>query len=211
VFTAQTTFEQASEFYADVRGRLPRFGRAQNEVKILPGLYPVVGRTEAEAREKFEFLQSLIHPSVGIAVLEHTIGVSNLSQYPLDGPVPEMGDTNGPLSRQRLLLEAARRDKLTLWELCLLNAGPRGHVLTVGTPAQIADVMEHWFLNGAADGFNVMPAWLPGSLTDFVDLVIPELQRRGLFRTAYGGRTLRDNLGLPTPPSRWASMPMVAE
>jgi alkanesulfonate monooxygenase len=211
VFTAQTTFEQASEFYGDVRGRLLRFGRSQDEVKIMPGLYPVVGRTEAEAREKFDFLQSLIHPSVGIAVLEHTIGVANLSQYPLDGPVPDMGDTNGPLSRQRLLLEAARRDKLTLWELCLLNAGPRGHLLTIGTPAQIADVMEHWFRNGAADGFNVMPAFLPGSLNDFVDMVIPELQRRGLFRTEYEGQTLRQNLGLPKPRSRWESVPMVAE
>jgi N-acetyl-S-(2-succino)cysteine monooxygenase len=211
VFTAQTTFEQAAEFYGDVVNRLPRYGRARNEVKILPGLYPVVGRTEAEAKEKFDFLQSLIHPSVGISVLEHTIGVPNLSQYPLDGPVPEMGDTNGPLSRQRLLLEAARRDKLTMWELCLLNAGPRGHLLTIGTPEQIVDVMEHWFLNGAADGFNVMPAWLPGSLTDFVDLVIPELQRRGLFRTEYEGTTLRDHLELPKPPSRWQSVPMVAE
>jgi FMN-dependent oxidoreductase (nitrilotriacetate monooxygenase family) len=211
VFTAQTTFEQASEFYGDVRARLPRFGRLDGEVKIMPGIYPVVGRTEAEAREKFDFLQSLIHPSVGLAVLEHTIGVSNLARYPLDGPVPEMGDTNGPLSRQRLLLEAARRDKLTLWELCLLNAGPRGHLLSIGTPHQIADVMEHWFLNGAADGFNVMPAWLPGSLTDFVDMVIPELQRRGLFRTEYEGRTLRDNLGLPVPVSRWQSVPMVAQ
>ena len=86
----------------------------------------------------------------------------DLEKYPLDGPVPEMPETNGPLSRQRLLLEAARRDRLTLWELCLLNAGPRGHLMAVGTPTQIADVMEHWFRNGAADGFNVMPAWLPG-------------------------------------------------
>ncbi len=211
VFTAQTTFEQATEFYGDVMARLPRFGRSEREVKIMPGLYPVVGRTMAEARDKFDYLQSLIHPSVGLAVLEHTIGVSNLSQYPLHGPVPEMGDTNGPLSRQRLLLEAARRDNLTLWELCLLNAGPRGHLLTIGTPSQIADVMEHWFRNGAADGFNVMPAWLPGSLSDFVDMVIPELQRRGLFRTEYEGTTLRQNLGLPVPASRWQSVPMVAE
>jgi N-acetyl-S-(2-succino)cysteine monooxygenase len=210
VFTAQTTFEQAAEFYGDVVGRLPRYGRTQADVKILPGLYPVVGRTESEAREKFDFLQSLIHPSVGLAVLEHTIGVP-LSHLPLDGPVPEMADTNGPLSRQRLLLEAARRDKLTLWELCLLNAGPRGHLLTVGTPQQIADLMEHWFKNGACDGFNVMPAWLPGSLTDFVDMVIPELQWRGLFRTEYEGKTLRENLGLPTPASRFQNMPMVAE
>ena len=211
VFTAATTFEQAATFYADVYNRLPRYGRSAAEVKIMPGIYPVVGRTEEEAKEKFAYLQSLIHPAVGIAVLEHTIGVPNLSQYPLHGPVPEMGDTNGPLSRQRLLLEAARRDNLTLWELCLLNAGPRGHLLTVGTPAQIVDVMEHWFKNGAADGFNVMPAWLPGSLTDFVDMVIPELQRRGLFRTEYEGTTLRQNLGLPRPASRWNSVAMVAE
>jgi FMN-dependent oxidoreductase (nitrilotriacetate monooxygenase family) len=211
VFTAATTFEQAAAFYGDVISRLPRYRRSANEVKIMPGIYPVVGRTEEEAKEKFAYLQSLIHPSVGIAELEHTIGVPNLSQYPLHGPVPEMGDTNGPLSRQRLLLEAARRDNLTLWELCLLNAGPRGHLLTVGTPTQIVDVMEHWFKNGAADGFNVMPAWLPGSLTDFVDMVIPELQRRGLFRTEYEGTTLRHNLGLPRPASRWNSVAMVAE
>jgi len=211
VFTAQTTFEQAKTFYGDVMERLPRFGRSQAEVRVLPGIYPVVGRTEAEAREKFEYLQSLIHPSVGLAVLEHTIGVGGLDKYPLHGPVPDMGDTNGPLSRQRLLLEAARRDNLTLWELCLLNAGPRGHLLAIGTPSQVADVMEHWFLNGAADGFNVMPAWLPGSLNDFVDMVIPELQRRGLFRTEYEGKTLREHLGLPKPVSRWRKMAMVAE
>ena len=199
VFTAQTTFEQARAFYADVVERLPRYGRTRNDIKILPGIYPVVGRTEAEAREKFDTLQSLIHPSVGIAVLEHTIGVGGLDKFPLHGPVPDMGDTNGPLSRQRLLLEAARRDNLTLWELCLLNAGPRGHLLSIGTPSQIADTMEHWFRDGACDGFNVMPAWLPGSLTDFVDLVIPELQRRGLFRAKYEATTLRGNLGLAKP------------
>jgi FMN-dependent oxidoreductase (nitrilotriacetate monooxygenase family) len=203
VFTAQTTFEQAKEFYSDVMARLPKFGRTPDAVKVMPGFYPVVGRTEAEAQEKFDYLQSLIQPSVGLSILEHTIGVHDLDTLPLHGPVPEMADTNGPLSRQRLLLEAAQRDNLTLWELCLLNAGPRGHVLVVGTPEHVADVMEHWFLNGAADGFNVMPAWLPGSLTDFVDLVIPELQRRGLFRTEYEAMTLRENLGLPRPVSRF--------
>jgi alkanesulfonate monooxygenase len=135
--------------------------------------------------------------------------VKGLDKFPLDGPVPEMADTNGPLSRQHLLLEAARRDKLTLWELCLLNAGPRGHALVIGTPEHVADVMEHWFLNGAADGFNVMPAWLPGSLDDFVDMVIPELQRRGLFRTEYEAMTLRENLGLPVPASRFHATPAI--
>ena len=203
VFTAQTTFEQGKEFYGDVMGRLPRYGRSPAEVLVMPGLYPVVAPTASEAQEKYDYLQSLIHPSVGLAVLEHTIGVHDLDQLPLDGPVPVMPDTNGPLSRQRLLLDQARRDNLTLWELCLANAGPRGHVLTIGTPSQVVDEMEHWFKDGACDGFNVMPAWLPGSLTDFVDLVIPELQRRGLFRTEYEAMTLRGNLGLPQPISRF--------
>jgi FMN-dependent oxidoreductase (nitrilotriacetate monooxygenase family) len=202
VFTAQTTFEQAKEFYVDVMARLPRFGRTPAEVRVMPGFYPVVAPTHSEAQEKFDYLQSLIQVPVGISVLEHTIGVHDLDKLPLDGPVPEMPDTNGPLSRQRLLLEQAKRDKLTFWQLCLANAGPRGHVLSIGTPAQVADEMEHWFTDGAADGFNVMPAYLPGSLKDFVDLVIPELQRRGLFRKEYEAMTLRDNLGLPKPVNR---------
>ena len=202
VFTAQTTFDQAKEFYADVHARLPRFGRTPDEVKVMPGFYPVVAPTASEAQEKFEYLQSLIQVPVGIAVLEHTIGVHDLDKLPLDGPVPEMPDTNGPLSRQRLLLEQAKRDKLTFWQLCLANAGPRGHVLSIGTPRQVADEMEHWFRDGAADGFNVMPAYLPGSLKDFVEGVIPELQRRGLFRTEYEATTLRGNLGLPKPVNR---------
>ena len=202
VFTAQTVFEQGREFYADVMARLPRFGRTPDEVKVMPGFYPVVAPTASEAQEKYDYLQSLIQVPVGIAVLEHTIGVHDLDQLPLDGPVPEMHDTNGPLSRQRLLLDQARRDKLTFWQLCLANAGPRGHVLSIGTPSQVADEMEHWFRDGAADGFNVMPAYLPGSLKDFVDLVIPELQHRGLFRKEYEGMTLRENLGLPKPISR---------
>ena len=202
VFTAATTFEQAKEFYDDVRQRIPRFGRSQDQVKVMPGFYPVVAPTASEAQEKYDYLQSLIQKPVGISILEHTIGVHGLDKIPLDGPVPEMADTNGPLSRQRLLLEQARRDKLTFWELCLANAGPRGHALSIGTPSQVADEMEHWFKDGAADGFNVMPAWLPGSLKDFVDLVIPELQRRGLFRTEYEAMTLRENLGLPRPINR---------
>jgi FMN-dependent oxidoreductase (nitrilotriacetate monooxygenase family) len=202
VFTAASTFEQAKEFYDDVRTRIPRFGRSQDQVKVMPGFYPVVAPTASEAQEKYDYLQSLIQKPVGISILEHTIGVHGLDKIPLDGPVPEMADTNGPLSRQRLLLEQARRDKLTFWELCLANAGPRGHALSIGTPTQVADEMEHWFKDGAADGFNVMPAWLPGSLKDFVDLVIPELQRRGLFRTEYEAMTLRENLGLPRPINR---------
>ncbi len=202
VFTAQTTFEQGQEFYGDVMRRVTEYGRAPADVRVLPGIYPVVGRTKAEAEEKFAYLQSLIDPAVGLSVLGHTIGVPNLAQYPLDGPVPDMAITNGPRSRQALLLEAARRDNLTLRQLCELNAGPRGHLLICGTAVQIADEMEQWFRGGAADGFNVMPAWLPGSLTEFVDEVVPELQNRGLYRTAYEGTTLRDHLGLPAQKAR---------
>jgi alkanesulfonate monooxygenase SsuD/methylene tetrahydromethanopterin reductase-like flavin-dependent oxidoreductase (luciferase family) len=171
----------------------------------MPGFYPVVAPTESEAKEKFDYLQSLIQPSVGLSILEYTIGVKGLDKFPLDGPVPEMADTNGPLSRQHLLLEAARRDKLTLWELCLLNAGPRGHALVIGTPEHIADVMEHWFLNGAADGFNVMPPFLPGGFDVFAEQVVPILRKRGLFRHDYSGTTLRDHYGLSRPASIYAN------
>jgi alkanesulfonate monooxygenase SsuD/methylene tetrahydromethanopterin reductase-like flavin-dependent oxidoreductase (luciferase family) len=188
----------ASDTGRDVAAQLPRHGRSADVVCIMPGLYPVVGRTQAEAEDKFAQLQSLIHPLVGPAVLGATF-VVDVSGHDLDGPVPDMPVTNGPRSRQALLLEAARRDNLTPKELAELNAGLRGHLLICGTPGQIADVMEHWFRAGAADGFNVMPAWLPGPLTDFVDAVVPELQRRGLFRTAYAGHTLRGHLGLPHP------------
>ncbi len=210
VFTAQTTFEQAHGFYTDVMARLPRYGRTPGDLCILPGLYPVVAATQTEAEDKFDRLQNLIEPSVGLAGLANAIGVPGLDQYDLDGPVPDMPVTNGPRSRQALLLEAARRDNLTLRQLYLLNAGPRGHVQVIGTPAQTVDLMEHWFTHGACDGFNVMPAWLPGSLDDFVTLVIPELQRRGLFRTAYTGKTLRHHLGLNHPQTA-RTLPQVAE
>src|SRR5260370_15321355 len=143
VFTAQTVFEQGKEFYSDVMARLPRFGRSPDEVKVMPGFYPVVAPTASEAQEKYDHLQSLIQVPVGLSVLEHTIGVHDLDKLPLDGPVPEMADTNGPLSRQRLLLEQARRAKLTLCELCLANAGPRGHALSVATPPHRADEIAH--------------------------------------------------------------------
>ena len=124
VFTAATTFEQAQGVLCRRLARMPRFGRSQDQVKVMPGFYPVVAPTASEAQEKYDYLQSLIQKPVGISILEHTIGVHGLDKLPLDGPVPEMADTNGPLSRQRLLLEQARRDKLTFWELCLRQCRP---------------------------------------------------------------------------------------
>lgn len=196
IFTAQQTLADAIAFRADIRARAEAAGRDPDRIKVLPGILPFIGRTVAEAEALFDELQALIHPAVAINLLGHAIGGFDLSAYPLDGPVPELPETNGPRSRQRLLLDLARRENLTLGQLALKVAVGRGHWQVIGTPSQIADQMEAWFEQGAADGFNIMPPVLPRGLEDFVDLVVPELQRRGLFRRAYGGRTLRENLGL---------------
>jgi FMN-dependent oxidoreductase (nitrilotriacetate monooxygenase family) len=199
VFTAHQTIEDARAFYTDLKGRLARYGRDRDELKSMPGIFPVIGRTEEEAQEKFRQIQDLIHPAVGLSMLAGMAGNVDLSQYPLDGPVPDVPETNSSKSRQKLLLDLARRENLTIRELYLRIAGARGHYQIVGTPVQIADKMEEWFTTGAADGFNVMPPHLPAGLHDFVEHVLPELRRRGLFRSEYEGRTLRENLGLRIP------------
>jgi len=200
IFVAHQTFDEARAFYADIKGRLPRHGRHPDEVKIMPGIFPVVGRTQAEAEEKFQQLQDLIHPTVGVTLLSTVIGGDlDLSAYPVDGPLPELPETNGPKSRQRLLLDLARRDGLSIRDLYLRIAGARGHQQVVGTPRSIADQLQQWFEEGGADGFNIMSPWFPGGLDDFIELVLPELRRRGLFRTEYEGRTLREHLGLRRP------------
>ncbi|CAH1650214.1 MULTISPECIES: LLM class flavin-dependent oxidoreductase [unclassified Chelatococcus] len=205
IFTAQQTLAEAQEFYGDVKERLRSFGRAPEDLKILPGVFPVVGRSEDEAREKFELLQSLVHPVVGLAYIAQHLGGADLSGYPLDGPVPDvLPETNGGKSRQQLLLDLARRENLTIRQLYLRIAGARGHWQLVGTPKQIADELEERFVSFGADGFNVMPP-SPTGLDDFVELVLPELRRRGLFRHEYAGRTLRDHLGLRRPASRYAT------
>ncbi|TSJ60218.1 LLM class flavin-dependent oxidoreductase [Starkeya sp. 3C] len=201
VFTAQQTLADAQAFYADLKGRLARYGRREDQLKIMPGIFPVVGRTRAEAQAKFDELQELIHPAVGINLLSAMIGDFDLSQYPPDGPVPELPETNGGKSRQHLLFDLARKENLTIGQLARRIAGARGHWQVVGTAGDIADLLEERFLNGGADGFNIMPPTLPGGLTDFATLVLPELRRRGLFRTEYEGTTLREHLGLDVP--RW--------
>ncbi|RYY81428.1 MAG: LLM class flavin-dependent oxidoreductase, partial [Comamonadaceae bacterium] len=199
IFVAHQTFDEARAFYADIKGRVLRHGRAPDAVKVMPGIFPVVGRTQAEAEDKFGQLQSLVDPVVGVALLSTVIGGIDLSGLPVDGPLPELPPTNGPRSRQQLLVELARRDGLTIRQLYLRIAGARGHYQVVGTPRSIADLLQQWFEEGGADGFNIMAPWFPGGLTDFIELVLPELRRRGLFRTEYTGRTLREHLGLARP------------
>ena len=198
VFAAQITLKEATGFYGRLKDRMASFGRRPEELKVMPGIFPVIGRTQSEAEEKFEELQNLIQPEVGLDLLSTMIGV-DLSGYPVDGPVPELPETNGGKSRQNLLLDLARREKLTIRQLYLRIAGARGHWQVVGTPTHIADVLEERFQNYGADGFNVMSPIKPGGLTDFIELVVPELRRRGLFRSEYEGRTLRENLGLARP------------
>ena len=199
VFTAQQTVADACAFYSSLKGRLSRFGRSPDSVKVLPGISPVIGRTEQEAQEKYEELQALIDPAVGLGLISGFLGGFDFSPYPLDGPVPELPKTEGWQSRQDLFISLARRENLTVRQLYQRIASARGHLTVVGTAQSIADQMEHWFNTGAADGFNVMAPTLPHGLTEFAQTVIPELQRRGLFRTEYTGSTLREHLGLDRP------------
>lgn len=204
IFTAQQTLEDAQAFYKDVKSRLAKYGRTPEQLKIMPGVSPYVGRTEADARAKYEQLQELIHPEAGLALLSGLSGGEiDLSQYPLDGPLPELPATKGIVSRQGMMIDIARKHGFTIRQLYQWVAGARGHWTLVGSVEQIADHLQEWFEKGAADGFNVLPPYLPGALDDFVDLVIPELQRRGLFRTEYEGRTLRENLGLARPQNQF--------
>jgi FMN-dependent oxidoreductase (nitrilotriacetate monooxygenase family) len=200
VFTAQQTVEDARTFYSALKSRLSAWGRGEDELKILPGVSPFVGRTEEEAREKFEQLQDLIDPAVGLGLLSAFLGGIDLSRYPIDGPFPaDLPVGEGWKSRHELFNKLAQRENLSLRELYKRVATGRGHWTLVGTPESIADQLGHWFTTGAADGFNILAPTLPHGLRDFAELVIPELQRRGLFRTEYTGRTLREHLGLRRP------------
>ncbi|WP_241059766.1 LLM class flavin-dependent oxidoreductase [Achromobacter xylosoxidans] len=202
IFVAHQTFDEARAFYRDIKGRAVEYGRDPDDIKIMPGIFPVIGRSQAEAEDKFARLQDLIHPVVGVQLLSNMIGGFDLSGYPVDGPLPDIPETNGGKSRQQLLIDLARRDNLTIRQLYLRIAGARGHQQVVGTPQSVADQLQQWFEEDGADGFNIMSPWLPGGLDDFIELALPELRRRGLFRTEYSGATLRQHLGLARPAHR---------
>ncbi|WP_433501151.1 LLM class flavin-dependent oxidoreductase [Sphaerimonospora sp. CA-214678] len=205
VFTAQQTLEEARRFYADIKGRLARYGRFPEELLVLPGISPIIGSTECEALRLEKELEDLIVPAYGLAQLSQMTGI-RLTEDQLDDPLPDIPvETEGAQSRRRLVIELARRERLTVRQLLTRLAGGRGHRVVAGTPEQIADQLQEWFEGGGADGFNVMPPLLPSGLADFVDHVVPELQIRGLFRIDYEGRTLRDNYGLARPASRYAA------
>lgn len=202
IFTAWQTLGEAQTFYRDVKGRLAKYGRKPDDLKIMPGVFITVAETEAEAIAKRKELNSYILPEVGLEYLSTFIG-TNLSGYDVDAPLPEFveaEDKTNPQIRANLIRTLAEREGLTtIREVYEQIAGARGHREIVGSPTQIADQLEEWFLSDGADGFNIMPPTFPEGLRDIVELVIPELQRRGLFRTEYESDTLRGNLGLSVP------------
>lgn len=205
VFTAQQTLADGRAFYAALKAQVARAGRDPDQVKILPGLVPVLGSTEAEARARDAELARLQVPAYGLRQLSQLLG-TELTEDHLDRPLPDLGDVRsvqGHQSRFTVITEIARRDGLTVRELLVRLGGGRGHRTFAGTPEQVADTIEEWFTAGAADGFNVMAPVLPRDLALFVEHVIPILQKRGLFRLDYAGTTLREHYGLARPENRF--------
>ena len=206
VFTAQMEKATAQAFYADLKAQVIAEGRAPDQALILPGLSPVIASTEAEAKRIARELNDLTDPEVGRKRLSGRFGGHDFSHLPLDRPLtaedfPDPGTVEAARSRTEVIVGLVRREKTTLRQLLAYLAGARGHFTTAGTPEQIADLIEDWFNDGAADGFNVMPPVLPAMLDVFIAEVIPLLQKRGLFRTAYEGETLRAQFGLARPAS----------
>jgi N-acetyl-S-(2-succino)cysteine monooxygenase len=199
VFSVVQELEPAKKAYADLKGRMAKFGRHPEALSVLPGVMPIIGQSAAEAREKLAKLQSFLTPSNAAVLVASRIGY-DVSGHDLDAPVPPPPPSQGGRTFHNVLYEMAKREKMTLRDLYNLTAAARGHWVLCGTPQTIADTLEEWFVESAADGYNVLPPYFPGAFDDFVDLVVPELQRRGLFRTEYEGTTLRDHFGLQRVP-----------
>lgn len=197
VYTVQSNVEDGRRFYAGVKQRMAQYGRAPEEMKIMPGLLPIIGDTEEAAHRKYREWQEMVDPLVGLEFLARVFG--DLSGYPLDGPVPDLRTDRQINSRGEILLAIARRNNYTIRQLLQSVAIGNAHNTVIGTPEQVATIMESWFMQGAADGFNILPAVSPVSIDEFVDHVVPVLQRKALTRTSYESDTLRGNLGLPTP------------
>jgi len=208
VFSVVQELAPAQTAYADLKGRMAKYGRDQASLSVLPGVMPIIGRSDAEARETLAKLQSWVNTSNAATLVASRIGY-DVSGHPLDAPPPPPPVSQGGRTFHSVLYEMAKRENMTLRDLYNLTAAARGHWVVCGTPQRIADTLEEWFTAGAADGYNILPAWFPGAFDAFVDLVVPELQRRGLFRRDYEGTTLRDHLGLARVPAPAAERDVV--
>ena len=201
VFAAGGPIEGARAFYADVKGRAAKAGRNPDHIKILPGAFTIIGSSLDEAKEKRARLDGLVSYESGIAALSIATG-QDARKFDPDGPLPEIPETNQSKSGRERVIALSKRENLTVRQIAG-RLGGYGGLAMMGTPKMIADQMEEWLVTEASDGFNVMFPYLPGGLDDFVDKVVPELQRRGIFRREYEGTTLRENLGLPRPDNRF--------
>ncbi len=204
IFTGQSSVEDARRFYDDVKERAARHGRNPEEILILPGCAPVVGETEAEAERKYQEIANLVDIEDALNYLGRYFNDMDFSQYGLDEPFPELGDfaRNGWESATDRLKQIAREEKLTLREMALRTTTHRS--VFTGTPDRVADTMQEWFEAGAVDGFMMNAAVLPVGFNDFIDMVLPVLKNRGLFRTEYEHDTLHENLGLVIPANRYS-------
>jgi FMN-dependent oxidoreductase (nitrilotriacetate monooxygenase family) len=200
VYASQDSIPAMLAYYNDVKGRMARYGRDWDDLKIMPALCPIVGATRAEAQAKYDALQELVDPLVAMARAHNALG--DLSAFPLDGPVPEPQAEAQVRSHQDRLMKLVRENNWTIRELCRYLAGEGGSPV-IGTAADICDHMEEWMDADCCDGFNITPNQLPGGCEDFVQYITPELQRRGRFRKAYEGKTLRENLGLKPHVNRY--------
>lgn len=203
VFTSGSTFEMQRSHYTDVKGRLSRYGRRPEDVRIMPGLTAIVGRTRKEADEKNAFLQSLIHPSVGVAYASQILE-ADLAGIDIDKPLPRLAETAQTSGQSRVIRQRAYDERMSLRQVYEKYAGSRGKLTMIGSVCEVADEIQRWVDEFACDGFIIQPTHLPGGLDEITQTLIPELQSRGVFRADYKGETLRENLGLKRPESRYS-------
>ena len=204
MFCTANSLAAGQAAYADIKGRMARYGRAPDSLKLLPGLSVCVGRTSAEAEDLVGELNALIPDQLAVTYLSKMVGF-DVSGHPMDGPMPQARvEGVGGTSMGGSILAMAERENLTVRQMCERILPSMGGNLLKGDATHVAEVMEAWYRGGACDGFIISMPVLPRSLRDFTSLVVPELQRRGLFRTEYEGATLRGNLGLPIPPDPFA-------
>jgi alkanesulfonate monooxygenase len=199
VFTSQSNLKSAKAFYDNVKSRCDRYGRSPDDMLVMPGALLFIGETESEAQEKLDMLNSLIPLRVAMQRLSANLGGVDLSKFELDAALPDLQVNDQRVSAVESYVAIARREGLTLRQMAMRSAAAKHHWTLVGSVKQVADELESWFLEGAADGFNFLASDVPGSINTLVEKLVPELQRRGLFHTEYEGKTLRESLGLGRP------------
>ncbi|MFT5391304.1 MAG: alkanesulfonate monooxygenase SsuD, partial [Gammaproteobacteria bacterium] len=196
IFTAQADFEASKAFYTQIKDAARQHGRRPEDIRVMPGLSVFVGNTREEAQAKFDALHHMVDIDDAIAGLGRLLGGIDLSEFDPHGPMPALEGNDLRMSGPGTFVRIGRENGYTLAQVAVQAKAARNHCLVIGSVHEVADHMEHWFRNGAADGFNLLPAIVPGTLHDFCGLVVPELRARGLFRGDYEGTTLREIMGL---------------